>query len=186
MFKDNGMSVKKFFPILDWGQNYQLDLFRDDVVAAILIAMMLVPQSLAYALLAGLPPQLGLYASIFPLMIYAVFGTSSALSVGPFAISSIMTASALAAVFPDGNLVNYLAGAVILALMSGTLLLLFGLLRLGLLSNFLSFPVVSGFISASALVIMVSQFGHLLGVHSSGGSLLALLASLLSQIDYIN
>jgi SulP family sulfate permease len=180
------MSVKKFFPILTWGKNYSADLFRDDVVAAIIIAMMLVPQSLAYALLAGLPPQLGLYASILPLLVYAIFGTSSTLSVGPFAISSIMTASALAAVFPDGNLVNYLAGAAVLALMSGTLLLLFGLLRLGLLSNFLSFPVVSGFISASALVIMVSQFGHLLGVHSSGDSLLALLASLLSQLDYIN
>jgi SulP family sulfate permease len=180
------MSVKKFFPILTWGKNYSADLFRDDVVAAIIIAMMLVPQSLAYALLAGLPPQLGLYASILPLLVYAIFGTSSTLSVGPFAISSIMTASALAAVFPDGNLTNYLAGAAILALFSGAFLLVFGLLRLGLLSNFLSFPVVSGFISASAVVIVVSQIGHFLGVHSSGGDLLALVKSLFSQIDYIN
>ena len=97
-----------------------------------------------------------------------------------------MTASALAAVFPDGNLINYLAGAAILALFSGAFLLVFGLLRLGLLSNFLSFPVVSGFISASAVVIVVSQIGHFLGVHSSGGNLLALVKSLFSQIDYIN
>jgi SulP family sulfate permease len=186
MIKDNGMSVKKFFPILSWGKDYRLDFFRDDVVAAIIITMMLVPQSLAYALLAGLPPQLGLYASILPLIIYAIFGASSSLSVGPFAISSIMTAAALAAVFPDGDLVNYLAGAAVLALFSGALLLLFGLLRLGLLSNFLSFPVVSGFISASALVIMASQVGHLLGVHSSGGSLLTLVSGLLTQLDYIN
>jgi SulP family sulfate permease len=180
------MSVKKFFPILTWSKDYRLDFFRDDVIAAIIIAMLLVPQSLAYALLAGLPPQLGLYASILPLLIYAIFGTSSTLSVGPFAISSIMTASALATVFPDGSLVNYLAGAAVLALFSGAFLLLFGLLRLGLLSNFLSFPVVSGFVSASAVVIIVSQVGHLLGVHSSGGSLSALVNSLFSQLDHIN
>ena len=178
--------MKKFFPILIWGKNYSTDIFRDDVVAAIIIAMMLVPQSLAYALLAGLPPQLGLYASILPLLIYAIFGTSSTLSVGPFAISSIMTASALAAAFPDGNLANYLAGAAVLALFSGTFLLLFGLLRLGLLSNFLSFPVVSGFISATAIVIIMSQFGNLLGLSNSGGSLLALVNGLLSQLGSIN
>ena len=179
IIRNSRMSVKNFFPILTWGKNYSVDLFKDDVVAAIIIAMMLVPQSLAYALLAGLPPQLGLYASILPLIIYAIFGTSSALSVGPFAISSIMVASALATVFPDGDVANYLAGAAVLALFSGAFLLLFGLLRLGLLSNFLSFPVVSGFISASALVIIISQFGHLLGVHTSGGSFLALVNGLL-------
>jgi len=154
--------------------------------------MMLIPQALAYALLAGLPPQLGLYASILPLMAYAVFGTSGALSVGPFAIASIMTATALNAAF-SGEMTSqislqadYIAGAVVLAFLSGLFLLLFGFLRLGFLSNFLSFPVISGFISASALVIGSSQLGNLLGISAKGDTLLDVLSAVVTEIDHVH
>ncbi len=172
------MRLDSFLPILRWGREYKRETFAQDVVAALIITMMMIPQSLAYALLAGLPPQLGLYASMLPLLLYALFGSSGALSVGPFAISSIMTATALSVAFPESRPEDYLLGAVVLALSSGMMLLLFGLLRLGFLSNFLSFPVITGFISASAIVIAVSQVGNLSGLDVSGGNLLAMLTDL--------
>lgn len=172
------MLLDSLLPILRWGRDYNRQTFAQDALAAVIITMMMIPQSLAYSLLAGLPPQLGLYASMLPLIIYALFGSSSALSVGPFAISSIMTATALSVAFPETNSQDYLAGAVILALSSGIMLLLFGILRLGFLSNFLSFPVITGFISASAIVIAVSQAGNLTGIESNGSNLLAMLTNL--------
>lgn len=180
------MRLDSLLPILRWGRNYNRQTFAQDAVAAVIITMMMIPQSLAYSLLAGLPPQLGLYASMLPLIIYALFGSSSALSVGPFAISSIMTATALSVAFPETNSQDYLAGAVILALISGIMLLLFGILRLGFLSNFLSFPVITGFISASAIVIAVSQAGNLTGIESNGGNLLAMLTNLKQNYHDLN
>jgi SulP family sulfate permease len=180
------MRLDSFLPILSWARDYNRNTFAQDAIAALIITMMMIPQSLAYALLAGLPPQLGLYASMLPLLLYALAGSSSALSVGPFAISSIMTATALSAAFPDSQTADYLAGAVVLALSSGIMLLIFGLLRLGFLSNFLSFPVITGFISASAIVIAASQIGNLTNLEISGGNLLAMFSDLEFSLNDIN
>jgi SulP family sulfate permease len=180
------MRLASLLPILHWGREYNRDTFTSDAIAALIITMMLIPQSLAYALLAGLPPQLGLYASMLPLLIYALVGSSGALSVGPFAISSIMTATALSAAFPEARPEDYLIGAAVLALSSGMMLLMFGVLRLGFLSNFLSFPVITGFISASAIVIAASQLGNLSGLELSGSNLLTLLTDLGQGLHGIN
>jgi len=142
---------------------------------------MLIPQSLAYALLAGVPAEVGLYASILPLFLYALLGTSSTLSVGPVAITSLMTASALANVAEQGT-GSYLAAAMTLAALSGAMLFSFGVLRLGTLANFLSHSVVQAFVTASAIVILVSQMKHLLGVSGKGDNLVELLHSLTANI----
>ena len=162
--------LETFLPFLKWAKNYQKSTFLDDSIAALVISMMLIPQSLAYAMLAGLPPQAGLYASLLPLIAYALLGSSGPLSVGPFAITSIMTATALAGLIATNNFppTQSLIAAAMLALFNGIFLLAFGLFRLGFLTNFISFPVVTGFIAASALIIASSQFGSILGldVHS--------------------
>ncbi len=180
------MRLSLFLPILRWGREYNRNTFTSDAIAAVIITMMMIPQSLAYALLAGLPPQLGLYASMLPLLLYALVGSSSALSVGPFAISSIMTAAALSVAFPESRPEDYLIGAVVLALSSGMMLLAFGVLRLGFLCNFLSFPVITGFISASAIIIAASQLGNLTGLDVRGDNLLALLTNLAQGLHSIN
>lgn len=180
------MAMASFLPCMSWLKTYNKNTFIDDGIAAVVITMVMIPQSLAYALLAGLPPQLGLYASILPLLVYALLGGSSALSVGPFAISSILTATALNAVFADSSTAELMAGAVVLAFSSGIFLVLFGFLRLGFLNNFLSFPVITGFISASAVVIASSQIGNLLGIHSAGGDVFNLIRSLNEQWSHIN
>ncbi len=184
--------VVRCLPFLHWTKTYNKTTLLDDVIAALVITMMLIPQSLAYSLLAGLPPQLGLYASILPLLAYAFFGSSGPLSVGPFAITSIMTATALGTAFPtSGGMdslsgANYLAGAVMLAIMSGSFLLAFGVFRLGFLTNFISFPVVTGFISASALVIASSQFGNLLGININTSSFFGVLSSTIQNVNELN
>lgn len=179
------MSVKRFLPLLSWLPGYGRSQAASDLVAAVIVTVMLIPQSLAYALLAGLPAQVGLYASILPLVVYAVFGTSRTLSVGPVAVASLMTAAALAPLAEAGT-PEYIAGAVLLAVMSGLMLLAMGLLRLGFLANFLSHPVISGFITASGIVIAASQLKHLFGVQASGHNLLEILQSLAVSIDQLN
>nr|WP_237333019.1 sulfate permease [Zobellella iuensis] len=166
--------------MLDWCRHYDRATLAQDVGAALIVTLMLIPQSLAYALLAGVPPEVGLYASILPLVAYGLFGSSRTLSVGPVAVLSLMTASTLGQLQLEG--VHYLNGALALALMSGGWLLLFGLLRLGFVAHFISHPVMSGFISASALLITLSQLGPLLGVRLEGHQLMAL-ATLLTQRD---
>jgi SulP family sulfate permease len=131
-------------------------------MAGLIVAIMLVPQGMAYALLAGLPPEVGLYASILPLILYGLLGSSRALAVGPVAIVSLMVASTVGA-FAESGSADYLTAALLLAALSGVILLTMGLLRLGFLVNFLSHPVISGFTSAAALVIGFSQLKHLLG-----------------------
>lgn len=163
-------------PLVNTLKNYSKPLFIQDSIAAVIVTIMLIPQSLAYALLAGLPPETGLYASILPLMFYAVFGTSHALSVGPVAVVSLMTATALSAAQQQG--IDYASGALTLALLSGTFMLLLGGLRFGFIAHLLSHPVVSGFISASALLIAVSQMKHLLGITANGSTLLEMAGSL--------
>ena len=167
-------------PILDWGRQYNRDTLAGDLVAALIVTIMLIPQSLAYALLAGLPAEVGLYASVAPLLAYAVFGSSRVLAVGPVAVVSLMTAASIGQFAATGT-PAYWAAAITLAFLSGAMLLAMGLLRLGFLANFLSHPVISGFISASGLLIAASQLKVLMGVQADGQNLLALAQSLLGQ-----
>lgn len=160
-----------YFPLVGTLKTYNARQFVDDSIAAVIVTIMLIPQSLAYALLAGLPPEMGLYASILPLLLYAIFGTSHALSVGPVAVVSLMTATALGTAQAEYG-IDYLAGALTLAFLSGVFMLLLGVLRFGFIANLLSHPVVSGFISASAILIALSQFKHILGIRASGSTLL--------------
>lgn len=150
-------------PVLAWGPAYARADLRSDLAAGVTIGAMLVPQGMAYALLAGLPPEVGLYASTVPLVVYALFGTSRQLAVGPVAIVSLLTASALAPVAAEGT-AGYLAAAALLALMVGAVHIVLGVGRLGYLVNFLSHSVLVGFTAASAIVIGLSQVKHVLGI----------------------
>ncbi len=167
-------------PVLQWGRQYNRDTLLGDGVAALIVTVMLIPQSLAYAMLAGLPPEVGLYASVAPLLLYAVFGTSRVLAVGPVAVVSLMTAAAIGQHAVAGT-PEYWAVAITLAFLSGALLLLMGVLRLGFLANFLSHPVISGFISASGLLIAASQLKTLMGVKAEGHNFIEMGLSLWSQ-----
>jgi SulP family sulfate permease len=175
------MTLSRYIPLLGWAKTYSLSTLSNDMVAALIVTIMLIPQSLAYALLAGVPAQVGLYASIAPLLVYAVFGTSRALSVGPVAVVSLMTAAAIGTLGLQ-SVADVIAAASVLALISGLFLLLMGVLRLGFLANFLSHPVVSGFITASGIIIAASQTKHLLGIDAHGHSLLDLALSLGSNL----
>jgi len=177
--------LSNYFPILTWGRAYKGETFVNDGIAAIIVTIMLIPQSLAYALLAGLPPQVGLYASILPLVAYAIFGTSRTLAVGPVAVISLMTAAAAGTMAAQGS-PEYLAIAILLALISGIMLFVMGLFKLGFIANFLSHPVISGFITASGILIAVSQLKHLLGVQVSGHNLLEIGQSLISKMPETN
>lgn len=177
--------IASYFPILGWARTYDRLTLTNDAVAAVIVTIMLIPQSLAYALLAGLPAQVGLYASIAPLLVYAVFGTSRTLAVGPVAVISLMTATAAGSVAVQGSS-EYVAAALVLALLSGLILLVMGLLRLGFLANLLSHPVVSGFITASGILIAVSQLKHILGIRASGESLPEMLATIAGNIGQTN
>ena len=177
--------LERYLPILQWLRIYNRGMLTSDLVAAVIVTIMLIPQSLAYALLAGLPPEVGLYASILPLVAYAVFGTSRTLAVGPVAVVSLMTAAAVGNLALAGT-TEYLVAATALAFLSGVILILMGLFRLGILANFLSHPVISGFITASGLIIAASQLKHIMGVSASGHNLLDILLALAGQIKNIN
>ena len=172
-------------PARQWARGYGRDTLTSDGLAALIVTIMLIPQSLAYALLAGLPPEVGLYASIAPLLLYAALGSSRVLAVGPVAVVSLMTAAAIGEHATPGS-DTWWAVAITLAFLSGVLLLAMGLLRLGFLANFLSHPVISGFISASGLLIAASQLKTLLGVQAGGHNLIELGRSLLSQIEQVH
>ncbi|MES0810434.1 sulfate permease [Roseibium sp. SCPC15] len=177
--------LQRYLPILDWGKRYDKETATNDLVAAVIVTIMLIPQSLAYALLAGLPPEVGLYASILPLVAYALFGTSRALAVGPVAVVSLMTASAVGELVQQGT-PEYLGAAIVLAFLSGLMLVVMGLFRLGFLANLLSHPVISGFITASGLLIASSQLKHILGVPANGHTLYDILLSILDHLNEIN
>ena len=177
--------LARLLPILDWGRRYDRGALTNDLVAAVIVTIMLIPQSLAYALLAGLPPEAGIYASIAPILLYAVFGTSRALAVGPVAVVSLMTASAVGEVAAQGT-AGYAAAALTLAALSGAMLLALGLLRLGALANFLSHPVIAGFITASGILIATGQVRHLLGVGGGGDTLPEMLHSLAAHLPETN
>ena len=169
--------------MLEWGRSYSKTSFSSDMVAALIVTVMLIPQSLAYALLAGLPPEVGLYASVAPLLLYALLGSSRVLAVGPVAVVSLMTAAAVAEHAASGTHA-YWQVAMTLAFLSGGMLLLMGLLRLGFLANFLSHPVISGFISASGLLIAASQLKTLIGIKAEGHNFVDLLSALTQQISH--
>jgi sulfate permease, SulP family len=177
--------LRSFFPILTWAAEYTRRTFTNDLIVAVIVTVMLIPQSLAYAMLAGLPVEVGLFASMAPLLLYAVFGTSRTLAVGPVAVVSLMTAAAVAPLAAQGS-PEYLGAAIALALVSGLLLLAMGLLRLGFLANFLSHPVVSGFIMASGLQIAASQLAPVLGIHLEGETFLDLIVPLVGNLVHTN
>jgi SulP family sulfate permease len=174
--------MARFLPCLGWLREYRGTTLLSDAIAALIVTVMLIPQSLAYALLAGLPPETGLYASILPLVAYAVFGTSRTLAVGPVAVASLMTAAAVG----SQTLLPPVAAAMWLALLSGSFLVLLGVLRFGFLANFLSHPVVAGFITASGIIIALGQVRHLLGTAGSGDNLPDLLSSLVPALPATN
>ena len=177
--------MMKYIPILDWGKSYNRDALTNDLIAAVIVTIMLIPQSLAYALLAGLPPEAGLYASIAPIILYAIFGTSRALAVGPVAVVSLMTAVAIGNIAETGTM-GYALAALTLAAMSGAILLLMGVFKLGFLANFLSHPVIAGFITASGIIIAASQLKHILGIDASGHNLFDIVVSLVTHLPETN
>ena len=177
--------LAQYLPVLDWGGRYDRGQFTGDMVAAVIVTIMLIPQSLAYALLAGLPPEAGIYASIAPIVLYAIFGTSRALAVGPVAVVSLMTAAAAGNIAESGT-AGYMTAALTLAFLSGAMLLALGLFRLGFLANFLSHPVIAGFITASGILIAASQLPHILGIKAEGHTLVEILASLWSHLGEVH
>ena len=178
-------SFKQYLPILDWAKTYNKETATADLVAAVIVTIMLIPQSLAYALLAGLPAEMGLYASILPLVAYAIFGTSRALAVGPVAVVSLMTAAAIGNLgLTDPTELALAAGT--LALISGVILSVLGFLRLGFLANFLSHPVIAGFITASGVLIAASQLKHILGIDMHGHTLIQLVQTMFAHLGETN
>ena len=157
------MLLRRIFPFLEWAGNYQRGYLRSDLSAGLTVAVVLVPQSMAYALLAGLPPIYGLYASLIPIFVYALFGTSRQLSVGPVAITSILILTGVGVLAEPGS-AEFIGLAITTALLVGIIQVVFGVFRLGFLVNFLSHPIMMGFTSAAALIIAVSQLKTLLGI----------------------
>jgi len=177
--------LRQYLPILEWGSRYDRTALSNDMIAALIVTIMLIPQSLAYALLAGLPPEAGIYASILPIVLYAIFGTSRALAVGPVAVVSLLTASAIGQVAEAGT-AGYAIAALTLAFLSGGFLVLLGVFRLGFLANFLSHPVIAGFITASGILIATSQLKHILGVDAHGHTLPQMLGSIFEHLGQTN
>ncbi|MGB7183889.1 MAG: sulfate permease [Burkholderiaceae bacterium] len=175
--------LKRYLPILGWLGHYNRKTAGADLMAALIVTIMLIPQSLAYAMLAGLPPEMGIYASIVPIILYSIFGSSTSLAVGPVAVVSLLTASAISNIASPGS-EQYITAALTLALLSGIFLLAMGLFRLGFIANFLSHPVIAGFITASAILIAIGQVRHLLGVSASGHNLFEIVVSLVGQLRH--
>ena len=178
--------LQQYIPALNWLRNYQSKHLFGDITAGIIVTSLLIPQGMAYALLAGLPPQIGLYASILPAIIYPLLGTSQVLAVGPVAVDSLMVAAAIAKLAPQGSS-EYLALAIALAFLVGIIEIGMGVLRMGFLVNFLSRSVISGFISGAAIIIGFSQVKHLLGLKiPSTESFIELLTLILGKITEVN
>ncbi|MGL6281701.1 MAG: SulP family inorganic anion transporter, partial [Microcoleaceae cyanobacterium] len=179
--------LSQYIPILQWSTKYRPADLPGDLTAGIIVASLLIPQAMAYAVLAGLPPQVGLYASIFPQIAYAIFGTARMLSVAPVAVDSLMVATILTPLVAGENNPQYLFYALTLALLVGLIELFMGIFRLGFLVNFLSQAVISGFISAAAIIIGFSQVKHLFGLKiPQTESLLELIGYLIPQLSQTN
>lgn len=170
------MQLKNILPVLDWLPNYKKQDLHGDLFAGLTVGVMLIPQGMAYAMIAGLPPIYGLYASFIPQVIYSLFGTSRQLSVAPVAMISLLIGAGVSQMADVGS-EEYVKLAILLALMVGALQFLFGLFRMGFLVNFLSQPVISGYTSAAAIIIGLSQLKHLLGVDTPSSNLIHEIAS---------
>jgi len=157
------MNIKKIIPILEWLPNYNTSLFKGDLFAGITVGIVLIPQGIAYALIAGLPPIYGLYCALVPQVMYAIFGSSRQVAIGPVAMDSLIVATGVSTLALVGS-ENYISIAIVLALMVGTIQLIMGVFNLGFIVNFLSKPVITGFTSAVALIIGFNQFRNLLGL----------------------
>jgi len=181
----NLSNLSRYLPILSWGKTYNQLSLTNDLVAAVIVTIMLIPQSLAYAMLAGLPPQMGLYASILPITLYAIFGTSRALAVGPVAVVSLLTAASISRIAAPGS-EEYIFAAITLAFLSGVFLLAMGIFRLGFMANFLSHPVIAGFITASGIIIAASQLKNIFGIEAHGHNLVQILCSMSGYLGEIN
>ena len=180
------LSLKDIFPIFEWLPNYNKSWLKGDLSAGLTVGIMLIPQGIAYAMIAGLPPIYGLYTAMIPQIMYAIFGTSRQLAVGPVAMDSLIVASGVATLAEIGTQ-NFIEFAILLAFMMGVLQVIFGFFKLGFLVNFLSRPVISGFTSAAALIIAFSQMKHLLGVNiQSDNKLHSILIEVFQQIKDIN
>ena len=156
------MNLKNIFPFLDWLSNYKRSWFKDDLFAGTTIGVMLIPQGIAYAMIAGLPPIYGLYTAMIPQIVYAFLGTSRQLAIGPAAMDSLIVLSGVSVLATIGS-ENFVVLAILLAFIVGLFQVAFGFFRLGFLVNFLSKPVISGFTSGSAIIIAMNQIGNLLG-----------------------
>ncbi len=157
------MNLKKYLPILEWLPNYKKEDLSGDLAAGLTVGVMLIPQGMAYAMIAGLPPVYGLYAAMVPQVVYAFFGTSRQLAVGPVAMDSLLVAAGISTFAVVGT-ENYISLAILLAFLMGIIQLSFGIFRLGFLVNFLSKPVISGFTSAAAFIIGIDQLKYLLDI----------------------
>lgn len=176
---------KKYIPILDWITQYKKTDFKSDLLAGLIVAIMLVPQGMAYAMLAGLPPVIGLYAATIPAIIYALFGSSRHLSVGPVALVSILVFSSVSILASPGS-EEYISLVLILMLLIGLIQLLLGILRLGFLVKFISSEVMNGFISAAAIIIGFSQLKHLLGVEIESSYVFSILLESIRKLPEMN
>lgn len=178
-------SPEKIFPVLSWSRSYQKSWLKGDLSAGLTVGIMLIPQGMAYAMMAGMPPIYGLYAALIPLLLYVIFGTSRHLSVGPVAIVSLLVAAGIGEfAIPGSN--EFISMAITLALLVGIVQLILGLLRLGFLVNFLSQPVISGFTSAAAFIIGISQLRHLLGLDIQSRHFTEILLEATGQLDLIS
>jgi SulP family sulfate permease len=155
--------IKEFIPILEWLPNYNSSRFKGDFIAGITVSIILIPQGIAYALIAGIPPIYGLYCALVPQLVYAIFGSSRQVAIGPVAMDSLIVATGVSTLALAGS-DSYIAIAILLAFMVGSIQFLLGVFRLGFIVNFLSKPVISGFTSAVALTIGINQFRNLFGV----------------------
>ena len=174
--------MKTFIPILNWLPDYKSEYLKDDFIAGVTVAVLLIPQGMAYALIAGLPPIYGLYAALTPQIIYAFLGTSRQLAVGPVAMDSLLVAAGLGALsIVDSD--QYIQTAILLALTIGAIQFLFGLLKMGFIVNFLSKPVISGFTSAAAIIICINQLRHILGISISQSNQIHVFTSALMQSE---
>lgn len=168
-------------PSLNWLKNYNKNWLNGDISAGLTVGVMLIPQGMAYSMLAGLPPIYGLYAVTIPLIVYALLGTSRQLAVGPVAMVSLLIASGVGKLAEAGS-DQYINYAILLAFLVGMIQLLMGVLRLGFLVNFLAHPVIAGFTSAAAIIIGLSQFKHLLGIKVSGEKFTEIFSQIIQQI----
>ena len=178
--------MKKYLPILDWLPHYKKAYLAGDISAGITVGIMLIPQGMAYAMIAGLPPVYGLYAAITPQIIYAIFGTSRQLAIGPVAMDSLIVAAGVSVIAEAGS-EYYTAMAILLSFMMGTIQFSFGLFNLGFIVNFLSKPVISGFTSAAALIIGINQLQHIVGFDlQRSNNIFSIILEAIQKVEKLN